>query len=174
MQVYVGAKAGDPIRPVRELKGFEKVALAPGESKDVTVTLDYRAFAMWNDEIHDWYVPAGQYAIEVGDSSRSLPLRAEITLADAKTLPRRFDMNSIFLDLMADEKARALLKPLMDQSMKMFADEQEQSDAVREALNEEMGEAMMRYMPLRSLASFGSDESMVRALEEVIRKINEA
>ena len=175
VQLYVGARASDPIRPVRELKAFEKVALQPGESKEVTFTLDQRAFAMWNEQIHDWYVPAGQYVIEAGDSSRNLPLHAEITLDDPRPLPRHFDMNSIFMDLMADEKARAVIKPFLDASRRMFEGEEkkEQSEAAKEAVSDEMGDAMMNYMPMRSLASFGSDESVVRTLEELLRKINE-
>lgn len=173
-QLYVGALNADPIRPVRELKGFEKVALNPGESREVSFTLDKRAFAMWNSEIHDWYVPQGQYAIEVGDSSRHLPLRTEITLGDARELPRHYDMNSIFMDLMADPKARALLKPLMEESSRKFSGDQAEgeTEAAKEAVSEAMGEAMMRYMPLRALISFGADEGTALKLEEIIRQLN--
>ena len=164
-QLYVGALDGDVIRPVRELKGFEKVALAPGESKDVCFTLDKRAFAYWNTEIHDWYVAAGQYAIEVGDSSRHLPLRAEITLRDTRELPRHYDMNSIFMDIMADPKAKAIIAPLMAARQQP----EEASEAAAEAITEEMNMAMMQYMPLRALLSFGgltqdTMESLIRAL----------
>ena len=164
-QLYVGALDGDVIRPVRELKGFEKVALAPGESKDVCFTLDKRAFAYWNTEIHDWYVAAGQYAIEVGDSSRHLPLRAEITLRDARDLPRHYDMNSIFMDIMADPKAKAIIAPLMAARQQP----EEASEAAAEAITEEMNMAMMQYMPLRALLSFGgltqdTMESLIQAL----------
>ena len=175
VQLYVGAVNADPIRPVRELKGFEKVALQPGEEKDVFFILDKRAFAMWNTELHDWYVPAGQYRIEAGDSSRNLPLRTEITLSDSRELPRHYDMNSVFVDLMADPKAKALLKPIMEESSRKFVGEQNegQTDAAKEAVSEEMGEAMMRYMPLRALVSFGASEETARALEEIIRRIND-
>ena len=174
-QLYVGAVNTDPIRPVRELRGFEKIALQPGEEKDVAFILDKRAFAMWNTQIHDWYVPAGQYRIEVGDSSRSLPLRTEITLSDGRELPRNYDMNSVFVDLMADPKARAVLKPIMEESARKFAGDQGQgeTDAAKEAVSVEMGEAMMRYMPLRALVSFGADEGTANMLEDVIRRINE-
>ena len=174
VQLYVGALSADPIRPVRELKGFEKVTLNPGESKDVTFTLDKRAFALWNDEIHDWYVPRGQYAIEVGDSSRHLPLRTEITVGDSRELPRHYDMNSIFMDLMADPKARALLKPMMEESSRTFSGDQAEgeTDAAKEAVSDEMGEAMMRYMPLRAMVSFGADENTAQMLENIIRQLN--
>lgn len=53
VQLYVGDKVSSVLRPVRELKGFEKVALAPGESKDISFVLYKRAFAYWNTELGD-------------------------------------------------------------------------------------------------------------------------
>jgi uracil phosphoribosyltransferase len=73
-QLYVAAPEADLIRPDRELKGFAKVELQPGEAKDVSFTLDKRSFAYWNAEIHDWFVVSGDYAVQVGASSRDLPL----------------------------------------------------------------------------------------------------
>jgi len=175
VQVYVGARGGDVIRPVRELKAFEKVALEPGESRDVTFTLPKRSFAYWNTGIHGWFLPAGQYVIQVGDSSRHLPLEGEITLSDTKELPRHYDMNSIFMDLMADPKARAILKPMMEAATSSYIQETsaEESQAAKEALNAEMSEAMMRYMPLRALVSFGADEETEKMLENIIHQIND-
>ena len=76
LQVYVGDVEGyrNAIRPVRELRAFRKVALEPGESKEVSFTLSKRAFATWNTEIHDWYVESGDFLIEAGDSVANLPL----------------------------------------------------------------------------------------------------
>ena len=59
VQLYVAPKGGTIIRPVRELKAFEKTELAPGETKTVTFELDSRAYAYWNTEIHDWHVETG-------------------------------------------------------------------------------------------------------------------
>ena len=60
VQLYVADHESTVIRPVRELKGFEKIALEPGETKTVTFTLGKRAFAYWNTEIHDWHGRKGQ------------------------------------------------------------------------------------------------------------------
>ena len=51
------------IRPEKELKGFEKVQLAPDETKTVTMELDKRSFAWYNTELHDWYAASGKYEI---------------------------------------------------------------------------------------------------------------
>ena len=80
-QLYVSDLVQEVKRPVKELKGFEKVELMPGEMKTVTFLLNKRSFAWWNVEIHDWHVSLGNYQIIVGQSSRdanSLILNLEI------------------------------------------------------------------------------------------------
>jgi beta-glucosidase len=59
-------------RPVQELKAFAKVALEPGETKPVTLTLDRRAFAFWDERTHDWAVEPGTFELRVGASSRDI------------------------------------------------------------------------------------------------------
>jgi beta-glucosidase len=77
VQLYIAPKTKGIFRPVRELKGFEKVELMPGEAKTVTFTLDDRSFAIWAD---GWRIPAGEYMIEVGSSSRDIRLSDSLTL----------------------------------------------------------------------------------------------
>jgi len=72
VQVYVAPKKGEIIRPMRELRGFEKINLQPGETKTVSFQLSKRAFAYWNMEAHDWYVESGKYAIQIGKSSHDI------------------------------------------------------------------------------------------------------
>ena len=74
VQLYAGDAEGfvNAVRPVRELRAFKKVALEPGESKEVSFTLGKRAFATWRSEIHDWWVETGDFTIEVGDSVANL------------------------------------------------------------------------------------------------------
>ena len=69
VQLYIGAPQDGLHRPLRELKGFQKVFLQPGESWTVTFTLTDRSFAVWQD---GWNIPAGTYAVRIGG------LRAEI------------------------------------------------------------------------------------------------
>ena len=77
VQVYVRDVEASVARPVRELKGFTKVALDPGESRQVHLTLDQRAFSFWSDLLGRWVVEAGEFAVEVGHHSRDLPLTAD-------------------------------------------------------------------------------------------------
>ena len=74
-------------RPDRELKGFEKVSLEPGETTTVTLELDGRAFAYWDPDRHAWHAAAGTYEILVGSSSRAIHQSTAWTLTDEVTLP---------------------------------------------------------------------------------------
>jgi len=79
-QLYVSDPSAKIDRPERELKGFEKVQLAPGETKHVTISLDARAFSYWNEPTHKWTIDPGKFVIRIGDSSEDTPLSAAITL----------------------------------------------------------------------------------------------
>ena len=79
-QLYVSDPSAKAQRPERELKGFEKVRLAPGETKQVTLTLDARSFSYWDETAHKWTIDPGKFVIHVGDSSEDTPLHADLTL----------------------------------------------------------------------------------------------
>ena len=82
VQVYVAPSKAKVARPVHELKGFAKVALEPGESKNVTIALDDRAFAYWSERFDDWHVEGGTYTVEVGVSSRDIISRLDVEIDD--------------------------------------------------------------------------------------------
>ena len=69
VQLYLRAPQQGLHRPVRELKGFQKVQLLPGERKTVCFVLDERSFAVWQD---GWVIPGGRYTVEVGGLSAQL------------------------------------------------------------------------------------------------------
>ena len=73
-QVYVADVASTLYRPQKELKGFKKVFLQAGEEKEITISLDSRAFAYYNVAINDWHVESGAFRILVGASSRDIKL----------------------------------------------------------------------------------------------------
>ena len=172
VQLYVGDEESTPIRPVRELKGFLKVALQPGESREVSFTLDKRSFAYWNKQIHDWHVETGAFIIEVGSSSRDLPLKGKVEVESTVELPRHYTLNSIFMDVMADPKAAPVMREYMKKTMELFGKEEQEgsSDAAKEAITEEMNMAMMNYMPLRGAFSFGG--ATPEEAEELLKKLN--
>ena len=79
-QLYVSDPSAKAVRPERELKGFEKVRLAPGETKHVTLNLDARAFSYWDEAAHKWTIDPGKFVIRLGDSSENTPLTSELTI----------------------------------------------------------------------------------------------
>jgi beta-glucosidase len=79
-QLYVSDPSAKVKRPERELKGFEKVSLAPGETKHVTLSLDARAFSYWDESKHDWTIDPGKFVIRVGDSSENTPLQGDLVI----------------------------------------------------------------------------------------------
>jgi beta-glucosidase len=83
VQVYVAAPP-DAGEPPKQLKGFAKVSLKPGETRHVTVTLDRRAFSIWDTSTGRWTIAPGEHEILVGDSSRNLPLRAAVSIPIAQ------------------------------------------------------------------------------------------
>ena len=172
VQLYVGDRESTVLRPIRELKGFEKVELQPGESRDVTFTLDKRAFAYWNAAIHDWHVETGAFTIEVGQSSRDIEVSGEVTVESTVALPRRYTADSIFMDVMADPKAKEALGPMLASIQKAFAPNADASDTAQEAISADMGLAMMRYMPLRGLVSFSPDKVTDDTLKQLLDALN--
>ncbi len=77
-QLYVGEDAPKVPRPKHELKGFERVELAPGQTKHVTIPLDMRAFAYWDVGAGRWVIGSEKFTVSVGDSVASLPLTAGV------------------------------------------------------------------------------------------------
>ena len=166
VQLYMAPPKADVIRPVRELKGFEKVSLAPGETKTVRMTLDQRSFAYWNTEIHDWFVVSGNYEIQIGRNASDTVLAQCVTVTGTKALPRRYTADSIIMDL--DEKALAKLQSGMAAMQSVLGGGDAQPEG---AISAEMMMAMMRYMPLRSLMSFGG--MTLETLDSMVEQINQ-
>jgi beta-glucosidase len=78
-QLYVAdpQSAGEP---PKQLKGFAKVFLQPGQTERVTFTLDSRAFSVWDTQRHDWVVPGGTYHIMIGSSVDDIHLSGQVTI----------------------------------------------------------------------------------------------
>ena len=100
VQLYVSDKTHSASRPVRELKNFAAVTLKPGETKTVSMELDYRAFAWYDTEQKDWYAAGGTYEICIGKSSRDIVMRTEVVLENEKEKLPKIDENVMIGDLM--------------------------------------------------------------------------
>ena len=168
VQLYVADRESSVFRPVRELRGFEKVFLNPGETRTVSFTLGKRAFAYWDTTLHDWYVESGSFAVQIGRSSREIVLEKEVEVESTTVRHDPITVNTIMMDLMRNPEAAAKLKPVLDSLQGTFEGEQESSDAAQEAVSSEMAAAMMKYMPLRGLVSFSDGKLTYDSLKKML------
>ena len=86
VQLYVAKKNSELFRPARELKGFARVTLAPGEKQRITLTLDDKAFRFWNVKANRWEVEGGEYELLVGASVEDIRLCEKITVHGTATV----------------------------------------------------------------------------------------
>ena len=108
VQVYVGDVEASVARPLRELKGFVKVYLEPGQTRQVSCQLDERAFAFWSRRLQQWVVESGEFLIAVGRSSRDLVATEAITI-DAPRLSLPLGPDSTLHEWLQDDRGRELL-----------------------------------------------------------------
>jgi beta-glucosidase len=162
VQLYVGAEAPSIPRPRKELKGFEKIALAPGESKTVAFVLDARAFAYWDAAAARWRAEGGAYILSLGSSSTDT--RAELRVELAESFPPRitYDRNTIAADLLAHPSFERAGAPLLAALRVAFGASDDGSVQSR------MMDAMIRELPLRNIVAFASSVLPPGALEVIL------
>ena len=86
VQLYVAKKNSELFRPARELKGFARVTLAPGEKQRITITLDDKAFRFWNVKANRWEIEGGEYELIVGASVEDIRLCEKISVHGTATV----------------------------------------------------------------------------------------
>lgn len=84
IQLYVHDTSAAIFRPYKELKGFRKIWLEPGEQQSVVFTLNKRSFAYYNTTINDWHVQSGKFDILIGSSSADIKFQAQITVESSQ------------------------------------------------------------------------------------------
>jgi beta-glucosidase len=116
VQLYVQDVASRLVRPLKELKGFAKVALDPGETKTVRLALDRAALAYWDDSKQAWVAEAGEFVALLGSSSQDIRAQAGFRLIETAIFggpakPRRIlGIHSTVRELLEDDAARAVLE----------------------------------------------------------------
>lgn len=154
VQLYIRDVQSSIDRPVRELKGFVKTALHPGEEKQIEFLLDKRSFAYYEPKIHDWYVESGDFVIEIGASSRDIRLQEMVHVESSAELPYHYTLESNVGSLQKTAKGRAIFGQLMAS----MPQGQEKADSGFDVLGdgaEKMQQIMLLEMPLGILESFG-------------------
>ena len=93
VQLYIAKKNSELFRPAKELKGFARVTLAPGEKQRITIMLDDKAFRFWNVKANRWEIEGGEYELLVGASVEDIRLCEKISVHGTATVHPYEDRN---------------------------------------------------------------------------------
>jgi beta-glucosidase len=115
VQVYVHDHKSGLVRPPKELKGFTKVELQPGETKIVTLLLDFRAFAYYHSAYKQWITEDGEFDIMIGASSTDIRCVQTVTLQSTLNLPSVLNHESTLRDWMEDPRGKRVIAPIYQQ-----------------------------------------------------------
>ncbi|MFW6022046.1 MAG: beta-glucosidase family protein [Halanaerobiaceae bacterium] len=170
VQLYIKDIESEVIKADKELKGFAKVELKPGEEKAVSFSLNKRSFAYYNTDIEDWHVESGEYKIMMGSSSRDIRLEDVIEVQSSVQLPREITVNTNVGDLVANPDT----KEILDEMLNKFMEESPLAGDESGTINEDMAIAMMKYMPLRILSNFGEKDISREMVEDLVERLNQA
>ncbi len=114
IQVYVHDRKSRLARPPKELKGFAKVVLQPGQTKTVTVLLDFRAFAYYDPAYQQWITEDGEFDILIGASANDIRCTQTVTLQSSLDLPSLLNRESTLRDWVEDPRGKRVLQPVFE------------------------------------------------------------
>jgi beta-glucosidase len=117
VQLYVRDLGGSVLMPEKELKGFEKVFLQPGEEKTVSFELGKRAFAYFDEKSGGWEVETGEFEILVGGSSADTLLTKTVTVNSLSIKKEHFDRNSTIGEVIADPVGYSILSEVAGEEL---------------------------------------------------------
>ncbi len=157
VQVYVHDEEARLVRPYKELKGFAKVDLQPGETKTVAIPLDFRAFAYYDPAHRQWVTEDGQFNILIGASAADIRSCVTVTLQSTLQLPSVLHRESTIRAWLEDPRGKKTFEPmyrqLMAQMSRAFSGDDDNG-------NEVIGmdsSGFMLDMPLLSILHFQED-----------------
>jgi beta-glucosidase len=155
VQVYVHDRKSGLVRPQKELKGFVKVELQPGETRTVSIPLDFRAFAYFHPKHKQWITETGEFDILIAASAADIRHKQKVMLESTLSLPSLLDNESTVREWMADSRRSAAFGPFYEQlaiqSRKAFGGEDDGEDQA--GLGMDIMD-MFQDMPLVSVLMF--------------------
>ncbi len=169
VQVYIHDQKSELVRPEKELKGFAKVELEPGETKPASIQLDFRAFAYYHPEYKQWITEDGDFDILIAASAVDIRHALTVTLESTLCLPCILDKESTIREWLNDPRGKTVFGPfyaqIESQSRKMFGggDERYGNES---AIGMDIME-MMNDMPLVSVLAF-QQSALTMPAEEMV------
>lgn len=177
VQLYVRDIECSVPRPVKELKGFVKVFLNPGETKRVEMELNKRSFAFYNTELSDWYAETGDYEILVGASSDDIRLTGIIQVTSTQQIRKKYDEYVTMGELMQIPAAAGFVESMM-QMTPASAMSPEEMEAYLED-EDDQREIAMDYgamgmdMPLVKVADMSVGQFPPEMVQQIVNMINQ-
>jgi beta-glucosidase len=154
------------VRPPKELKGFAKVALQPGETKTVRIPLDFRAFAFYHPGHKQWITEDGDFDLLIGASAADIRCTQTVTLHSTLNLPSLLDSESTMREWLADPRGKVVFEPLFQEIMARMGAAMGSDDSEEAAIGMDMAGFMMD-LPLLSVLHF-QDSLLPQTPEEMV------
>ena len=166
VQLYVSDKTHLAERPVKELKGFKKVMLKPGEEATIVMELNKRSFAWYSTELGGWYAVTGNYEIVVGASSDDIRLTKEIHVDSTDVIPLKVDRNTTISELLENPKTNAVIMSLLNNMVQYLNSMQEESEGENaKTVQADQLIKMLESSPLRFMNSLlGMSQEQIEEL----------
>jgi beta-glucosidase len=163
VQLYVHDQASRLARPYKELKGFAKVSLEPGESQTVSIPLGFRAFAYYDPAYRQWIAEEGQFDILVGVSAADIRCQATVSLQSTAKLPSILHEASTIRHWFDDPVGKIILQPMFSELMSngLFSQDESGQDAIgMDTLS------FLMDLPLRSFLHF-QESSLTQPADDI-------
>jgi len=168
VQLYVGDGDSSVVRPIKELKGFEKVELQSGEIKTVSFKLGNRAFAYYNEQIKDWHVETGDFVISVGSSSKEILLSETVKVNSTSVIPKTFTYHSTMGDIAQNPVGAYIVQNILEEFKKgMEASGQKPPEGLKDMMT-----AIMKELPLKKLYMFSRGAMTKEKIDEILARVN--
>jgi beta-glucosidase len=175
VQVYVHDQESELVRPEKELKGFAKVELQPGETKTVSIPLDFRAFAYYHPKHRQWITENGDFDLLIGASSADIRQKETVTLESTIVLKSLLDKESTVGEWLDDPVGRVVLYPLMtlllEQSQHLFGSGDDDEETFSRNIL-----TMVSGMPLASVLTFQQellDKPVDQIVDELLSRVHQ-
>ncbi|MEJ2594606.1 MAG: glycoside hydrolase family 3 C-terminal domain-containing protein, partial [bacterium] len=163
VQLYVRVVESSLQRPVKELKGFEKIELAPGEEKEVKLNLSGRDFSYYDSHRKMWIAESGEFEIMIGASSADIRLSETITLQSTQKVPLAFDEYTFLEEFWAHESTRQMIIDLIPNALKTLNTENKPMD-------EFQFDHFIGAQPVIKLPYFSGGEASYEDIMELVEK----
>ena len=170
VQVYVRDQKSRLIRPPKELKGFAKIEFGPGETKTVTIPLDFRSFAYYDPAYKRWVTEDGDFDILIGSSSADIRCTETVTLESSLHLPSILNIESTIRDWLDDPKGKVAFGPIYEKMREQMNSSMGSSDTIGMDMT-----GFMMEMPPLSILQFQQkswDSSPHEIMEGLLQQVH--